>query len=115
MRFSALKKYILLPLLILKFWYIESVITLLGFFFSFNSAFLQLFSLPLFLKTYFKPLKNEYRQGLVGFSIAMGIVIKTFFIIADLLIFSVILLTEVSILFAYLAFPIISCTLLFIK
>jgi hypothetical protein len=45
----------------------------------------------------------------------MGIVIKTFFIIADLLIFWVILLTEISILFAYIAFPIISGALLFIR
>ena len=37
----------------------------------------DLLSIPLFLKTFFKPLKSEYRQGLVGFSIGAGLTVKT--------------------------------------
>jgi len=109
-----MRKYFLLPLLILKFWYVDSVNTLLKFFLSFNRAFFQLFSLPLLFRTYFKPLKNEYREGLVGFSIAIGIVVKTFFIIADVFIFSIMLLLEASILVVYVAFPIATGALLFV-
>ena len=97
----------------LKFWFIESPIALLKFFASLNSAFLQLFSLPLLLKTYFKPLKNEYRQGLVGFSRAMGMFVKTFFIAADLAILFLLLFIEISIFIAYVFFPVATVVLLF--
>ena len=63
----------LLPVQFLKFWFIDAPRNLIAFFNSLNNAFLQLCSLPLLLKTYFKPWKNEYREGLVGFSIGMGI------------------------------------------
>lgn len=36
----------------------------------------NLLSVPLLIKTFFKPLKNEYRDGLVLFSIIMGMIIK---------------------------------------
>jgi len=110
-----MNKYFLLPLLIIKFWYVDSVVSLFGFFVSLNRTFLQLFSLPLFVKTFFKPLKNEYRQGLVGFSRAMGIVIKTIFILVDLFIFWVVLLSEGFVFVMYLAFPILTIGIFFMK
>lgn len=97
-----------------RFWFLESPVSLFKFFMSLNSAFLQLFSLPLLLRTYFKPLKNEYRKGLVGFSIAMGIIIKSFFIIADLSLLLVLLLGETTIFVAYVLFPIATIVLLFL-
>jgi hypothetical protein len=106
-------KYLTLPVIFLKFWFIESPIALFKFFMSVNSAFFQLFSLPLLLRTYFQPLKSEYRQGLVGFSRAMGIVIKTFFIIADLLMFIILLALEIGILISFILFPIATIALLF--
>jgi hypothetical protein len=106
--------YFTLPVMFLKFWFIESPIALLKFFISLNSAFFKLFSLPLLLKTFFKPLKNEYRQGLVGFSRAMGIVVKAFFILADLAILFLLLFIEISIFVAYIFFPIATIALLFI-
>src|ERR1700757_1798024 len=96
--------YVFLPIMLLKFWFIESPIALFKFFASFNAAFFELFSLPLLLRTYFQPLKNEYRQGLVGFSRAMGIAIKTFFIIADLIVFAVILSFEIAIFVSFVMF-----------
>ncbi|HSW48407.1 MAG TPA: hypothetical protein VLG67_05005, partial [Candidatus Saccharimonadales bacterium] len=68
---------------------------------------------PLFLRTFFKPLKNEYRQGLVGFSRAMGMFIKSFFIIGDLLILIPLLAFEVLATVLFLAFPLMSVWLLF--
>jgi len=47
-------------------------------------------------KTFFKPWKNEYREGLVGFSIVMGMIIKSLFIFADLCLFAGLLLVEVN-------------------
>src|SRR6266480_5761475 len=98
--------YLFLPTLLLKFWFIESPVALFKFFVSLNSAFFQLFSLPLLLRTYFQPLKNEYRQGLVGFSRAMGIFIKTFLIVADLLMFFLLITLEVVVFIGFLAIPI---------
>ncbi len=95
----------LLPLQFLKFWFWSAPLELLGFFGSLNNAFLQLFSLPLLIKTYFKPWKNEYRKGLIGFSIGMGMFVKTFVIIVDIIILLALLLLEAFFIIGFLAWP----------
>lgn len=105
---------IFLPLSIIKFWFFEAPISLVSFFVSLNRAFLQLFSLPLLVKTYFRPWKNEYRQGLVGFSIAMGMFIKTFVILADLLLFFLLLIIELIFLLMFIVWPFVIVYLLLI-
>jgi ATP-dependent Clp protease ATP-binding subunit ClpC len=97
----------ILPLEFLKFWFWITPIELFGFFTSLNSAFLQLFSLPLLIKTYFKPWKNEYREGLVGFSIGMGIFIKTFVIIADIFLLLFLILFEITFFIVLVTLPIL--------
>jgi len=97
----------------LKFWFFESPVALFKFFVSLNGAFFRLFSLPLLLRTFFKPLKNEYRQGLVKFSIVMGIVVKSVLITADLVMLCLLLFIEISIFVAYVFFPFATIALLF--
>src|SRR5438045_5219737 len=109
-----MNSYFLLPLIFVKFWFIEAPLGILGFFSSLNNAFFELFSLPLFLRTFFKPLKNEYRQGLVGFSIAMGIVIKSAFILVDLIILFILLTVEASVVALFLAFPVATVLLFYL-
>lgn len=104
--------YLTLPLIFLKFWFVEVPRALIAFFASFNKAFLQLFSLPLLLKTYFKPWKNEYRKGLIGFSIFMGILIKSIVIIADIVLLALILSTELVFILAFILWPIWTVLLL---
>ena len=106
--------YLTLPLTFLKFWYLEASIGILGFFGSLNNAFLQLFSLPLLIKTYFKPWKSEYRKGLVGFSIGMGIFIKSLVIIADVVLLLLLLSFEIAFIVAFIVWPIGTLLLLFI-
>ncbi|HYM65459.1 MAG TPA: hypothetical protein VES68_03175 [Candidatus Sulfotelmatobacter sp.] len=106
---------ILLPLYILKFWYLEAPIKLLRYFFHLNKAFFNLFSLPLMIKTFFRPWKNEYREGLVKFSIFMGMVFKTMFIVADLFILFFLILFEVIVFMGFLAWPVLAFYLPFIK
>lgn len=106
---------ILLPFYILKFWYLEAPIKLLKYFVHLNKAFFHLFSLPLMLRTFFKPWKNEYREGLVKFSIFMGMVFKTMFIIADIFLFSLLFLFEVVVFMAFLAWPVLTFYMLFVK
>lgn len=106
--------YLSLPLIFLKFWFFEAPKTILIFFVSLNNSFLKLISLPILVKTYFRPWKNEYRKGLVGFSIAMGMFIKTFVIAADLLLFLLLLVIEIALFFAFILWPVGTVFLLFI-
>lgn len=106
---------ILLPILILKFWYFEAPLNMLKFFASLNKAFFGVFSLPLMIRTFFRPWKNEYRQGLVGFSIVMGMVMKSLFIFADLLLFTGLLLVEFGMFIIFLSLPVAVVVLPFIK
>jgi hypothetical protein len=54
----------------------------------------SLLSLPLLVRTFFKPLKNEYRDGLVLFSVIFGMVIKSILISVSLGIVLIILCIE---------------------
>jgi hypothetical protein len=103
-----------LPLTFLKFWYLEAPLGLAGYFASLNKAFLQLFSLQLLVKTYFKPWKNEYREGLVGFSIGMAMFIKTFVIITDIVLLLFLLAVELIIILAFLFWPIAALLILIV-
>lgn len=109
-----MNKSLLLPLIFLKFWYIDSPLEMLKFLGSLNNYTAQLFALPLCIKTYFKPIKNEYREGLVGFSRVIGILVKTGLILTDLFILSLLLIIEIVIVVSFLAFPIITLLLLVI-
>jgi hypothetical protein len=110
-----MRRILLLPLDILKFWYLEAPLNILRFFASLNKAFLGVVSLPLMLKTFFKPWKNEYREGLIGFSIFMGIVIKSLFILADLVLLAGLILTEIIVFTGFLIWPFATFILPFVK
>ena len=76
------------------------------YFASVNHAFFQLFSLPLLLKTYFKPWKNEYRKNFIPVAIGLGIVIKTFVILADLIMLIALLAVELIVIVGFILLPI---------
>ncbi len=95
-----------LPLIFLKFWFWEAPREQIAFFSSLNSAFVQLFSLPLLLRTFFKPWKNEYREGLVGFSIGMGMFIKAIVIIVDVALLLLLISLEIIFIGFWLFWPI---------
>lgn len=95
-----------LPFDIVKFWYFEAPVSIFRFFALINRGFLDIFSLPLMVKTFFQPWKNEYRKGLVGFSRAMGMFIKSVFIFVDLIMLFFIFLFEFSAMVIFLIFPI---------
>lgn len=104
-----------LPFSIVKFWYLEAPVLLISYFLALNKSFLNAFSLPLMFKTFFRPWKNEYREGLVRFSIFMGISIKTLFIIADLFLLLGLIIIEFIIFILFLAMPIAIFYLPFVK
>lgn len=95
-----------LPFVFLKFWFFEAPREQVAFFGSLNSAFVQLSSLPLLVRTFFKPWKNEYREGLVGFSIAMGMSIKTIVILSEIALLLLLLVVEMVFIGFWLVWPI---------
>jgi len=108
------KRVLLLPFELVKFWYVDAPLEMAGFFVSFNNYFNQLFALSLSIKTFASPLKNEYREGLIGFSRLMGVLVKSAIILTDLLLLIFILLLEIAVIVSFLAFPVITVYLLFL-
>ncbi len=103
-----------LPIAFLRFWFLEAPKGIIEFYGSLNKAFFQLFSLPLLVRTFFKPIKNEYREGLVAFSIGMGMAVKSVLIFANLFLFLGLLILEVAALFIFITLPLTTVLLLFI-
>lgn len=105
--------YLTLPIAFLKFWFLEAPIGMFHFFGLFNRSLIHWLSLPLLLETFLKPLKNEYREGLVGFSIGMGIFVKTVLILIDLIIFLFVFVLEIVAIILFVGLPFLSLYVLF--
>ena len=103
---------ILLPITFFRFWYWEAPREIVLFFLSLNSSLNRLLSLRLFLQTFFKPVKNEYRKGLVEISIVFGVLIKGILIIVDVLFLLFLVIVEFCIVVLFLVAPIIPFFLL---
>jgi hypothetical protein len=71
-------------------------------------------SLGELIRTFLKPLKNEYRKGLVVFSIVFGIILKSALIFVDLIMFSFIIFIEFLIILSFLGWPFIAFYILLI-
>lgn len=95
------------PLYLFIFWYKNVVVGLFIFFVEFNRYVAKLLSFQSLLKTFFKPLKNEYRDGLVLFSILFGIAVKTVLISVTSLIIVILLAVEVLAIFFLTVLPIL--------
>src|SRR6266550_224437 len=100
--------YLLLPVLFLRFFFIELPVSVVKYFSSLNSAFFQLFSLPLIVRTFFKPWKNEYRSQFVPMSIGIGMAVKTLVLIADLILLFFLLAFEIFVVAVIVAWPILT-------
>lgn len=109
-----MQDYLRLPLVFISFWFLDAPKEIVLFFISLNKAFLQFFSLPLLIRTFFRPIKNEYRRGLVGFSIGLGMVVKSVLILFDLALFVPILFLELLLFSLFLSFPIVTVLMLFL-
>jgi hypothetical protein len=96
----------------IKFWFIEAPVGLMEYFASLNTAAMKFLSLRILLVTFFKPWKNEYREGLVGFSIAMGMIIKSMFIVFDIVVLVALLLVETAMIALFVSWPIITVSML---
>ncbi|MBI2034903.1 MAG: hypothetical protein HYT11_04190 [Candidatus Levybacteria bacterium] len=66
------------------------------------------------IRTFFKPIKNEYREGLVAFSIGMGMAVKSTIIFVNIFLFIGLLILEVAALFIFITLPLTTVLLLFL-
>lgn len=106
--------YLSIPFLFLKFWFLDAPLRFINYYLSLNHAAMEFLSLPLMIRTFFVPLKNEYRKGLVIFSIVMGMLIKTVLIFLDLVIIFVLFAIEIGILVFFVTWPFLAFYLLVI-
>jgi len=103
------------PYYVLYFWFLDLPKILLHKFGQINSYLLNLFTIPLLLKTFFQPLKNEYREGLVVFSRAAGVVVKSFLLLIGLSIILITLALEIAFLLITITLPLTLFYFLLIK
>ncbi len=96
-----------LPVQFLHWWFIEATFNLLSIMRYSLSATFQILGIKSIFKTFFKPWKNEYREGLVRFSVFMGMFIKLMLLFCDGLFFSVVILGEFLLLAGWFLFPFI--------
>jgi hypothetical protein len=106
--------YLSIPLLFLKFWFIDAPLRFIKYFLTVNHATLQILSMPLLLKTFFKPLKNEYRKGLVLFSLVFGMILKSALLFADFIVFGFLLFFEICLIALFVLWPFLTFYILFI-
>src|SRR5574339_1319180 len=90
-----------LPFEFLHWWFVEATFNLLQILLFILKAAYRFLGVNLIFKTFFKPWKNEYREGLTRFALFMGMFIKTVFLFFDLLFFSFLLLVEGFLLVAW--------------
>lgn len=100
------------PFQVILFWYRDGSRAIIEKFMGINAYIFHLLSVPLLLATFFKPLKNEYRKGLVIFSILSGIAIKSVILFVSLAILAGVVMVELVIFISYLALPLLPYFLL---
>jgi hypothetical protein len=73
----------LLPLNFIVWWFTDNIKLIYKILFFIFRTTVHLFGYKSLFKTFFKPWKNEYRQGMVGFSRIIGMAIKTMLIFTE--------------------------------
>lgn len=104
--------YLALPFVLIKFWFLDAPLSLIAYFASLNGAFLKFFSVGILLNTFFKPLKNEYREGLVLFSRFAGMAIKSLFMLVAFILLAILVVFELLCVIAFVIAPIVAVLLL---
>ena len=94
-----------LPIEFILWWYLQAPINLLKILRWIFLAFVHLLSLKSLFTTFFKPWKNEYREGLVRTAIFIGAFIKSFIIIFDVFILMAIFVIEGIVFIIWLTIP----------
>jgi|SRR5882762_3834272 len=105
-----------LPLFLdfMVFWFIDAPKGLIDYFSSLNIALMKYFSFRLLLTSFFKPWKNEYREGLVGFSLVMGMIVKGMLLSFGSFVLVVFFLFEIAFILFFVGCPFLTVAILFL-
>ncbi len=103
--FSFSAYLLTLPFEFIHWWFIESTFNILKILRYILEVFYNLLSVKLIFKTFFKPWKNEYREGLARFALFMGIFIKSMLLVVYTFFFSLLALFEFAALVLWILFP----------
>ena len=95
-----------LPFEFVHWWFIESTFNLLKILHYILNAASNLLGVKFIFKTFFKPWKNEYREGLAHFALFMGIFIKSMLLVVYTIFFAMLSLFEFAVLVLWILFPI---------
>ncbi len=93
------------PILLVKFYYVDVTVGFLKHIFSHTRYFIYMLSIPLMFKTFFKPLKGEYRNQLVVFSIVAGMIIKFVLLSVSTVLLLLFIIFEFTFFVLFLIFP----------
>ncbi|MEX0621551.1 MAG: hypothetical protein WD187_00955 [Candidatus Woykebacteria bacterium] len=97
-----------LPIEFLRWWFLEAPITLIKILRWVFAAFVHLFSFKELFTTFFRPWKNEYREGLVRTAIFIGAFFKSIIILFDIVILGLILIIETGIFIIWMVLPLLA-------
>jgi len=98
---------LLYPYFLVVFWYRVFLPGTVGKSVQVLDYFSNLLSFRILIVTFFKPLKNEYREDLVVFSRVVGIVVKTLIIVADSLVLAIVFVVLLAVNSLVLLMPLI--------
>lgn len=101
------------PILLVKFYYGDVTIGFLKHILSHIRYFIYMLSMPLLFKTFFKPLKGEYRNQLVVFSIVAGMIVKFVLLAVSTVLLLLFILFEFTFFALFLIFPFLVVYLFF--
>src|SRR5579859_450925 len=90
-RANLLPLIVTLPLAFAKFWFIDGPQNILQVTWLLTRASANVLSIPILLRTFFKPWKGEYRKGYVGIAVGVGVTVRLFMLLAGILITVIIL------------------------
>jgi hypothetical protein len=94
-----------LPAEFFIWWFLEAPATLFKILKFIFLSFAHLFSFKELFATFFKPWKNEYREGLVKTAVFIGAFIKSILIIFDAVILSLLIALELIIFVGWIILP----------
>lgn len=104
-QYTICMSVLLYPLFLIRFYYSDLPLLFLRKIKASIFYVSNLLSMPLLVRTFFSPLKNEYRTHLVVFSVIAGIIVKTFLLLLSGMCLFIIILIEVGFFLSYLLFP----------
>lgn len=104
---NLLPLVITLPLTFAKFWFIDGPQNILQVTWLLTRASANILSIPILIRTFFKPWKGEYRKGYIGIAVGVGMTVRTLMLLGGSLVTVVILVGGIILTAVWLGAPLL--------